>query len=270
MIDCGEGAQMQLRRTHIHFNKISAVFISHIHGDHCFGLIGLISTFGMLGRTSPLHVYAPEDFRKILDIQMETFCSGLEYDVIFHSIDTTKQTVIYDDRTLSVETIPLQHRIPCCGYLFREKPSLPHIRRDMIDFYGIPQSQINNIKNGASWVTEDGKTITHDALTTPAAPSRSYAYCSDTIYMNTLHEVVKDVNLLYHESTYSKQQADRARLYAHSTAEQAAFVARDAHVGKLLLGHFSARYDDEQLLLSEARDVFPQSYLASENQYYDI
>ena len=270
MIDCGEGTQIQLRRSRIHFSKIIAVFISHLHGDHCFGLPGMISTFGMTGRTAPLHIYAPAAFEPILDQTLSFFCQGLEFKVVFHAVDTTQNKVVYEDRSLTVETIPLQHRIDCCGYLFREKPILPHIRRDMIDFYKIPISQINNIKAGADWVTAEGEVIANSWLTTPAEPARSYAYCSDTRYIKTLHELVKGVSTLYHESTYSAEDAERARLYWHSTSRDAAKVARDASVGKLLLGHFSARYNNESQLLEEAKEIFPNSYLTREGATFDI
>ena len=270
MIDCGEGTQIQLRRLRIHFSKIISVFISHLHGDHCFGLPGMISTFGMTGRTAPLHIYAPAAFEPILDQTLSFFCQGLEFKVVFHAVDTTQNKVVYEDRSLTVETIPLQHRIDCCGYLFREKPILPHIRRDMIDFYKIPISQINNIKAGANWVTAEGEVIANSRLTTPAEPARSYAYCSDTRYIKTLHELVKGVSTLYHESTYSTEDAERARLYWHSTSQDAAKVARDASVGKLLLGHFSARYNNESQLLEEAKEIFPNSYLTREGATFDI
>lgn len=270
MIDCGEGTQIQLRRSRIHFSKIIAVFISHLHGDHCFGLPGMISTFGMTGRTAPLHIYAPAAFEPILEQTLSFFCQGLEFKVVFHAVDTTQNKVVYEDRSLTVETIPLQHRIDCCGYLFREKPILPHIRRDMIDFYKIPISQINNIKAGADWVTAEGEVIAYSRLTTPAEPARSYAYCSDTRYIKTLHELVKGVSTLYHESTYSAEDAERARLYWHSTSQDAAKVARDASVGKLLLGHFSARYNNESQLLEEAKEIFPNSYLTCEGATFDI
>lgn len=270
MIDCGEGTQIQLRRSRIHFSKIIAVFISHLHGDHCFGLPGMISTFGMTGRTAPLHIYAPAAFEPILEQTLSFFCQGLEFKVVFHAVDTTQNKVVYEDRSLTVETIPLQHRIDCCGYLFREKPILPHIRRDMIDFYKIPISQINNIKAGADWVTPEGEVIANSRLTTPAEPARSYAYCSDTRYIKTLHELVKGVSTLYHESTYSAEDAERARLYWHSTSQDAARVARDASVGKLLLGHFSARYNNESQLLEEAKEIFPNSYLTREGASFDI
>lgn len=268
MVDCGEGAQIQLRKTRISFSKIRCVFISHLHGDHCFGLIGLISTFGMLGRTVPLHVYAPEEFGPMLHAQLEMFCTGLGFEVLFHAVDTQKNQVIYEDKSLSVETIPLSHRVPCCGFLFREKPGRRHILREMIDCYEIPISQIDNIKSGMDWTTSDGRVIPNSRLTTDPSPSRSYAYCSDTRYVPSLHTLVERVNLLYHESTYDKACADRARLYYHSTAEQAAMVARDAHVGQLLLGHFSARYNDEEHILDEARALFSNTYLAREGEEY--
>lgn len=270
MIDCGEGTQIQLRRSRIRFTKISAVFISHLHGDHCFGLMGLISSFGMLGRTAPLHVYAPAEFETMLQAQIDLFCHGLEYEVRFHAVNTTISQVIYEDKSLTVETVPLQHRVPCCGFLFREKPTRRHIRRDMIDFYHIPISQIDNIKCGADWTTAEGDTIPNARLTTDPDPVRSYAYCSDTKYIPTLHRLIEGVNLLYHESTYDSSCASRAELFYHSTSQQAAMVARDAHVGKLLLGHYSARYDDETAILQEARDIFPNSELSQEGMSVSV
>lgn len=270
MIDCGEGTQLQLRRSHIHFTRISAVFISHLHGDHCFGLIGMISTFGMLGRTQPLHVYAPKEMEALLKLQLEMFCDGLEYDVVFHAVNPNEQTVIYEDRSLTVETIPLEHRIPCCGYLFREKMLLPHINREMLDFYDIPLSQVNNIKLGAGWKTDDGQEVPNAELVIPADPPRSYAYCSDTRFIPDLSKRVENVSTLYHESTYSSENEKRARMFWHSTARQAATVAKNANVGKLLLGHFSARYDDESGILNEARQVFPNSFLTNEGLTFDV
>ncbi len=264
MIDCGEGTQMQLRRSRLHFMRIGHVFISHIHGDHCFGLIGMISTFGMLGRTAPLHVYADNALGDMLRSQLDMFCQGLEFEVVFHPIDTEVVSVIYEDRSLTVTTIPLSHRVPCCGFLFREKPIPPHIRRDMIDMYGIPVSQINNIKSGQDWITPDGDVIPNSRLTVPSAEARSYAYCSDTRYVPKLYELVKGVSVLYHESTYGSDNAERARKYWHSTASEAARVAHDAGVGKLILGHYSARYDNEETLLEEARRIFPDTVLAEE------
>ena len=254
MIDCGEGTQMQLRRSRIRFTKLSAVFITHLHGDHCFGLIGMISTFGLLGRTAKLDVYAPAALEPMLQAQMQLFCHSFDFEVAFHAVDTSKQQVVYEDRSLTVESIPLDHRIPCCGYLFKEKPTLPHIKRDMIDFYQIPTSQINNIKAGADWTTADGEVVANSRLVEAAEAPRSYAYCSDTRYIPTLHERIKGVTALYHESTYGEDNLQRAEKYFHSTARQAAMVARDAQAGQLLLGHFSSRYEDENVLLQEAKE----------------
>lgn len=270
MVDCGEGTQMQLRRSHIRFTKLSRVFISHLHGDHCFGLIGMISSFGMLGRTAPLHIYATEELGKMLFTQIDLFCSGLGYEVQFHPIDTTCETVIYEDHSVSVKTIPLSHRVPCCGFLFCEKPTLPHIRRSMIDMYRIPVSQINNIKNGMDWTTEEGDIIPNSRLTFPPEPVRSYAYCSDTRYLPDLYKRIKGVSLLYHESTYGSDNKERARIYWHSTAEEAAIVARNASAGTLILGHFSARYEDESQLLSEAQNIFSNTILAREMLTVDV
>ncbi len=270
MIDCGEGTQMQLRRSRIRFTKLSAVFISHLHGDHCFGLIGMISTFGLLGRTAKLDVYAPADLEPMLQAQMQLFCHNFDYEVVFHAVDTTRQTIVYEDRSLTVETIPLEHRMPCCGYLFREKPTQPHIKRDMLDFYQIPTSQINNIKGGADWTTADGELIPNSRLVEPADPPRSYAYCSDTRYIPTLHERIKGVTALYHEATYGEDNLQLAEKYYHSTARQAALVARDAGVGRLLLGHYSSRYEDENVLLQEAKKVFDNSFLCDEQLIFDL
>ena len=264
MVDCGEGVQMQLRRCRVRFTKVSHVFISHLHGDHCFGLIGMISTFGLLGRTAKLHIHANVLLNDMLQRQMALFCHDLGYEVEFHQIDATRREVIYEDRSLTVETIPLTHRLPTCGFLFREKPLLPHIRREMIDFYGIPTSQIQNIKNGADWVTDDGTVVPNSRLVTTADEPRSYAYCSDTRYMPELHKELQGVTTLYHESTYGEDNLLMAQKYNHSTARQAAMVARDAGVRQLILGHYSSRYEDEKILLEEAREVFENTRLSNE------
>ena len=264
MIDCGEGTQIQVRRSKVHFSKVQAVFISHLHGDHCFGLFGMLSTFGMTGRTAPLQVYAPKEFEEYFNLSMELFCKGLGYTVTFRPIETTETAVIYEDKSLTVETIPLEHRIPCCGFLFREKPTAPHIRRDMIDYYNIPISQISNIKAGADWTTADGETIPNSRLTTPADKPRSYAYCSDTAYRPALIPLLQGVDLLYHEATFPRERAARAAETGHSTAEQAAEIARASGVGRLLIGHYSARYSDATPLLEEARALFPETTAADE------
>ena len=270
MVDCGEGVQMQLRRCHVRFTKVSHVFISHLHGDHCFGLIGMISTFGLVGRTATLHIHANELLNDMLQRQMALFCHDLGYEVVFHPLDATRRDIIYEDRSLTVETIPLTHRLPTCGFLFREKPLLPHIRRDMIDFYQIPTSQIQNIKNGADWTLSDGTVVPNARLVTPADAPRSYAYCSDTRYMPELHKHLKGVSTLYHESTYGEDNLQMAQKYNHSTARQAAMVARDAGVGQLVLGHYSSRYEDETVLLNEAREVFENVRLSNEMDVINV
>ena len=270
MLDCAEGTQTQMRKSHLHFAKLSRVFISHLHGDHCFGLIGMISTFGLLARTAPLHVHAPEALGPMLHDQIAFFTHDLGFEVVFHAVDTSRQAVVYEDNSITVESIPLEHRMPTCGYLIREKPQLPHIRPEMLEAYGIPRSQINNIKMGADWITSEGDVIPNARLVTPADPPRSYAYCSDTRYMPTLHEQVKGVNTLYHESTYGEDKIQSAEKYCHSTARQAAMVARDAGVGQLLLGHYSSRYEDENVLLEEAKVVFENTRLTNEMDIINV
>lgn len=265
MIDCGEGTQVQLRRSRLRFSRLNHIFISHLHGDHCFGLIGLISTYAMLERTAQLHIHAHADLQKLLAPQLDYFCKGMTFEVVFHPFNPGEQAVIYEDRSVSVETIPLRHRLPTCGFLFREKPTSRHIRREMIDFYQIPLCMINRIKSGEDYLLDDGTCIPCDRLTLPADPPRSYAYCSDTAYLPRIVDQVRGVDLLFHEATFASSEAVRARQTCHSTAEQAASIARDAQVKKLLIGHFSARYETEDVLLQEAKTVFPDTLLASEN-----
>jgi ribonuclease Z len=242
MVDCGEGAQLQMRRAGLSFAKMGHIFISHLHGDHCLGLTGMLSTFGLLGRTAAMHIYADQALEAMLRQQLAFYCRDLGYEVEFHSIDTTQHATIYEDRSLTVETLPLEHRLPCCGFIFREKAPLPHIRREMIDLYGIPVSQINNIKLGADWTLEDGTVVPNDRLVSEADTPRAYAYASDTRYIPTLHEHLQAVTTLYHEATYGEDNLPMAEKYYHSTARQAALVARQGRVGQLLLGHYSSRY----------------------------
>ena len=261
---------MQLRKSKIRFSKLSHVFITHLHGDHCFGLIGMISTFGLLGRTAKLHIHGPEALGPELERQIRFFTHDLGFEVVFNVVDTTVRKSVYEDRSIVVESIPLEHRVPCCGYLILEKVSLPHIRRDMMDCYNIPASQVGNIKNGADWTTDDGVVIPNSRLVTPAASPRSYAYLSDTRYMPQLAEQIKGIDLLYHEATYGEDRLMSAAKYCHSTARQAATIARDAGVGRLLLGHYSSRYEDERVLLDEAKEVFERSFLTNENDVFDV
>ena len=270
MLDCAEGTQMQLRRCRVRFTKLSHVFITHLHGDHCFGLIGMISTFGLLGRTARLHVHAPQALGPELERQIQFFTHDLDFEVVFHPVDTTVRQVVYDDRSIQVESIPLEHRVPCCGYLIQEKPTLPHIRRDVIDAYGVPLSQVGNIKNGADFVMPDGEVIPNSRLVVPADAPRSYAYISDTRYMPGLASQLKGVNVLYHESTYGDDHLPQSEKYFHSTARQAATVARDSGVGRLLLGHYSSRYEDERVLLNEAQEVFSNVSLTNEMDVFEL
>ncbi|MBO7279529.1 MAG: ribonuclease Z [Bacteroidaceae bacterium] len=270
MIDCGEGTQLQMRRSHIHFSFVNHIFISHLHGDHCFGLIGLISTFGLLGRTAPLHIYADPLLQRLMQPQLNFFCNGLKYPLHFHDIDATKQTVIYEDKSITVETIPLQHRIPCCGFLFREKPKKRHLIASMVEYYDIPIHQRANIKEGNDYTTPDGTLIPNSRLTTDADPSRSYAFCSDTLPCPNIVEQIREIDLLYHEATFAEAEHSRAQETFHSTAQQAAHIAKEANVKQLVIGHFSSRYKEDEQLLNEAKEIFPTTSLADEERVFNI
>lgn len=270
MIDCGEGAQMQLRRSRLKFSRLSHIFISHLHGDHCFGLIGLISTFALLGRTATLHIYAHPELERLMRPWLDFFCHGIDFDVEFHAIDTQKAEVIYEDRSVTVSTIPLKHRVPCCGFLFAEKRTPDHIIREMVDFYQVPVYELNRIKNGGDYITPEGELIPHNRLTTPSESPCRYAYCSDTTYLPENIPLLQGVDLLFHEATFGNDNEARARETYHTTARQAATLAREAQAKQLLIGHFSARYEDENTLLKEAKEVFPHTLLAKENMCINI
>lgn len=264
MIDCGEGAQLQFRKSRLKFSRLNHIFISHLHGDHCFGLWGLISTLNLLGRTAELHIYSPRGLEALLLPTLAFFNRQMTYRVLFHEFDTDRPALIYEDRSLTVTTIPLRHRIPCCGFLFAEKQGLNHIVREMVDFYKVPLFEMNRIKNGADYVTPEGEIVPNRLLTRPADPPRKYAYCSDTICLPGLAAQLRGVDLLFHEATFASDNLGRAKETYHTTAVQAAELARSAEVKKLLIGHFSARYEDESVLLEEAREIFPETLLASE------
>ena len=264
MIDCGEGTQIQMRRMRIKFSHLNTIFISHTHGDHCLGLMGLLQTFSMLGRIAPLHIYGPYDLQNFLQPQLDFYKQSISYSVVIHPLDPKVSKTVYEDRSVRVETIPLKHRALCCGYLFREKPVLPHICRDMIDFYEIPNYAINSIKEGADWILPNGDRIANSHLTYPGEPARSYAYCSDTCYLPQLVNWLKGIDLLYHEATFVETDTKRANEVLHSTAGQAAIIAKRAGVKKLMIGHFSARYNDETVFLKEASEIFPNTILAEE------
>lgn len=270
MIDCGEGTQLQLRKFHIHFSHINNVFISHLHGDHCFGLIGMISTFSLLGRTMPLNIYADALLQKIMKPQLDFFCKGLSYKLIFHDIDASQHNVIYEDNTITVETLPQEHRLPCCGFLFREKPKKRHIIGEMMEYYKIPEYMRAGIKEGADYTAPNGEIIPNSRLTRDADASRSYAYCSDTLPCphNNIH--IKGVDLLYHEATFADDEQKRAKETFHSTAREAATIAKESEAKRLIIGHFSSRYTDESILLNEAKEIFTFCELAKEGEIYSI
>ena len=265
MVDCGEGTQIQLRRSRVAFARINHIFISHLHGDHCFGLLGMISSFGLLGRTAPLYIHAPAELEPMLQQEMDFYCRDLEFQVEFQGFDPAVSAQIYQDRSLTVTTIPLKHRVPCSGFLFRENPTADHLDRAAADFYGVPQWDYARIKEGGDFITAQGEVIPHDRLTTPAGPVRSYAYCCDTAYNPKMVPIIKGADLIYHDCTYAACDADRAKKHFHSTATDAARTALDAGAARLMLGHFSARYPDETILLDEACQIFSNTLLAKEN-----
>ena len=264
MIDCGEGAQLQFRRARLKFSRLNHIFISHLHGDHCFGLWGLISTLNLLGRTAELHIHSPRGLEELMRPTLAFFNRQMTYEVLFHEFEADAPAVVYEDRSLTVTTLPLRHRIPCCGFLFAEKPGLNHIVRETVDFYGVPVYELNRIKNGADYVTPEGKVVPNHVLTRPADPPRKYAYCSDTVCLPGLSESLQGVDLLFHEATFATDNLVRARETFHTTAAQAAELARSAGAKRLLIGHFSARYEDESVFLQEAQEIFPAAQLAKE------
>lgn len=271
LIDCAEGTQHRLRRFHIPYNKINHIFISHLHGDHYFGLIGFLSTLSLQGRRAEMHIYSDSRLKEIVDFQMEKMNSRFNFPVIYHTLSRCEE-VVYEDRVVVVKSFPLKHRYdaPVCGFLFQEKERERTIRKDMIDTWNIPVAFMQYLKQGADFVTSDGRTIANSQLTLPPPPSRSYAYMTDTLYRERFAGYVEGVDLLYHEATYGKDEEKLAKETCHSTAEQAAKLAQAAGVGKLLLGHFSARYPDPECLLPEARDIFPNTYICSDGDVYEI
>ena len=264
MIDCGEGTQVQMRRMRVRFGRLAHIFISHLHGDHCFGLPGLISTLGMLGRTGELVVHGPKEVETYLRPVMDLFCRGMEFEVRFNPVDTRSHSLVMEDRSLSVYSIPLKHRIPTCGYLFAEKPKEAHIIREMTDFYQVPVRCMKDIKQGQDYVTPEGEVVPNSRLTRPAAPPKRYAFCSDTAYNRSIIPIIEGADLLYHEATFAECELARAKDTFHSTARQAAEIARDAHVKRLVIGHYSARYEDLSELHREAEAVFPGTILGNE------
>jgi ribonuclease Z len=270
LIDCGEGTQMQLRKTRIRFAKINHIFISHLHGDHVFGLYGLLSTFSLMGRTNPIHLYAPENYDKILKSHLSDFDITLSFEIDFIPLSGKDPVKILDDKYLTVTSFPLQHRVPSYGFLFRERISERNIIRECIVKYKIPLVRIPAIKKGEDFITPDGAVIKNEDMTLPPSEPLSYAYCSDTKYFKRLASFVKGVSLLYHEATFDKGKEDLAEITGHSTTLDAAKTANDAKAGALIIGHFSARYKDITPLVDEARSVFPKTYPAIDGRCYDV
>ena len=270
MIDCGEGAQLSMRRQRLKFSRLNHIFISHLHGDHCLGLPGLLSTLALQDKGGTLTVHTFADGVKIFTEIMDYFCRERSFELRFNVVDPTRRQVVLDLPSLTVEAFPLVHRVPCVGYLFREKPKQRHLRGEMVRFLDIPVAKLPEIKAGADYVAPDGTVYTNEMLTRPADASASYAYCSDTVYTPSLAREVEGVDWLYHEATYADDAAEKAHARFHSTASEAARVAADAHVGHLLLGHFSKSYADEQAHLSQARAIFPATEIATEGMVIDL
>lgn len=270
LIDCGEGTQLQLRKNKIKFSRINHIFISHLHGDHCFGLIGLISTFGLLGRTSPLTIYAHPELEKVLQPQLSFFCNELSFTIVFVPIDTDKSVIIYSDDKVEVSTIPLDHRIPTCGFLFREKFLHRRLNKIALTENKISLNQYAKVSLGEDGVTSDGNIIPNNLLTYPNKVSRSYAYCSDTAYTNLFAQLINGVSLLFHEATYLSNLAELALKTKHSTALDAARVALENQACNLVIGHFSSRYRDVSPLLAEAQSVFTNTFEAKDGRTFFI
>lgn len=259
-----------MRQIGLKTNRLGHVFISHLHGDHVFGLIGMISSFGMLNRTADLHIHSLPELESILQPQLDFFCEELPFKVLFHPFNPKKHEIVYEDRSLTVKTIPLKHRVLCCGFLFEEKPGDRHIIREMIDFHEVPVSFIHKIKQGMDYTKPDGTVVSNELLTKPANTPTRFAYCSDTSYSEKIIPLIEGVDLLFHESTFLEEDATRAKSTMHSTARQAATIAAKAHVKKLVLGHFSARYSNKKLFLNEAKEIFENTFYADDLSEFEL
>ena len=262
LIDCGEGTQVQLRKAKAKFSKINHIFISHLHGDHVFGLPGLISSFRLLGRETPLHVYGPKGIKEMMETIFRITETHQGFEVVFHELSSKKSEKVFEDNRVEVFTIPLDHRIYCNGYLFKEKPKERHLNMQEISKY--PEIEIcdyHNLKRGKDIQLSDGYILKNENLTKPAEPSVSYAFCSDTRYLESIIPIIKNVDVLYHESTFLHDLKKMADYTGHTTALEAARIASKANVKKLILGHFSNRYHDLSVFLNEACEIFPETHL---------
>jgi ribonuclease Z len=270
LIDCGEGTQIQLRRYKAKFSRINHIFISHMHGDHLFGLFGLLSSFNLLGRKADLHIFGPSEMKTFIDFFITHFSHSSTYKIILHSTGHKKKQLIYENKNLEVYSFPLKHRIPTTGFLFVEKRAELNLNKLAIEKYKPGISALAGIKNGRDLELENGKIIPNKDLTLKKWRNRSYAFCSDTTFYPKIAEILKGVDILYHEATFSQADATLATETFHSTARQAAEIAKMAKVSKLLIGHYSNRYKDTDILLNEAKEVFENSFAVSEGEVYNV
>lgn len=268
MIDCADGTLFRMREIAIKTNRLNHIFISHLHGDHCFGLMAVLSTLGLMKRTADIYIHANPDLENLLQPHLRYFCNDLTYKIFFVPYNPLQSEIIYEDKSLTVTTIPLRHGIPTCGFLFKEKPQQLHIKRDMIDFYQVGIKDLNAIKDGKDYITNQGETIPNSFFTTPASPQKSYAYCCDTAYSEKIIPIIEGVDCLYHDATFAENEVLRAKKTLHSTAKQAATIASKAQVKQLLLGHFSARYPHVSVILNEAQTIFANSIIAEDKKTY--
>ena len=269
LIDCADATQFRLKALKVNTSRLQHIFISHLHGDHCFGLISVISTFSLAHRNSDLYIHAQPDLQKILQPQIDYFCRDMEFKVVFENFDPLKNARIYEDRSLTVETIPLSHGVPCCGFMFREKEKAPHLDKSKLEFYNVGVEQMKTLKEGGDLRCPDGAIIPNGEFMRPPTPAKSFAYCADTMYRESICPIIQGADCLFHEATFSENQRDRARATKHSTAKDAALIAKKAGVKKLLIGHFSARYESLEPLLEEARSIFPDTCLATDGKSFE-
>lgn len=267
LIDCGEGTQMRLRQFGVSIQKIDHVFISHLHGDHYLGLVGLLSTLHLMGREKDFHVHGPSGVQEIVEVQFKASATFLKFPLHFHVVEGKE---IWSDGKVEVEHLPLKHRITCHGFLFREKPRAPKIKKEAIKQYGLSVPNILDLKAGKDIVTSSGARVIQAIATEPPMAPRSYAYCSDTAYNESLVDRLAGCDLLYHEATFTNELKKRAKETYHSTAKQAAMIASKAQVGQLLIGHFSSRYKDLSVLLDEAKEIFSNTSLAEEGELFPV
>jgi ribonuclease Z len=270
LIDCGEGTQVELRRNKIKFSRVKHIFISHLHGDHCFGLAGLISTFNLLTREADLHIYAPKGLKEVITMQMKLSNSWTNYQLIFHELTSTSSELIYEDDKVEVHTIPLDHRIYTNGFLFKEKLGERKLDMNAILNADIDMAYYRKLKQGGDVPDNRGKMIENSILTKDPKPSKSYAFCSDTAYSESIIPIIKEVDVLYHESTFIEKNEALAKPTKHSTAKQAARIAEKANVGKLILGHYSTRYDGLNEFKAEAEVIFPNVELSRDGKTFEF